>query len=89
MEDFPLIVGAFNENKIHLENYNSYLSNTPINTYRVWAYSHHDDYARKGYNSKNIYDAAISIDKSGDHVITGHYNTGTAYTWNARCVKDI
>lgn len=89
MEDFVTIVDAFNNNKIQLENYESYLSNTQINTYRIWAYSHHDNYARNGYNNKSIYDAALSIEKSGDNIITGHYNTGTAYTYNARCVKDI
>ena len=88
MEDFVTIVDAF-KNKIKLEDYKDYLSNTQINTYRIWAYSHRNDFARSGYNSKSIYDAAISIEKSGDWIITGRYDTGTAYTWNARCVKDI
>ncbi len=89
MEEFATIVDAYNNHKIKLEDYKDYLSSTQINTYRIWAYSHRNDFARKGYNSKSIYDAAISIEKSGDWVITGDYGTNTAYTWNARCVKDI
>lgn len=89
MEEFATIVDAYNQNKIKLEDYKTYLSNTQINTYRIWAYSHHKDFAKNGYNAKNIYDSAISIEKSGDHIITGHYDTSIAYTWNARCVKEI
>ena len=87
VEDFATIVDAFNHNKIRLQNYKSYLTNTPINTYRVYAYSHNDNFASHGYTSKTIYDSVTSIPKSGDWIITGNYNTGTAYTWNARCVK--
>lgn len=87
MEEFSIIVDAFNNHKIDLKDYGHYLSNTQINTYRIWAYSHDSRYIKE-YNNKSIYDAAISIAKSGDHHITGQYDTSTAYTWSARCVKD-
>lgn len=87
MEDFVTIVDACAKNKIKLDDPGYYLSNTQINAYRVYAYSH--SAGARGYNEKSIYDTAIAIDKSADWLITGNYNTSTVYDWRARCVKDI